>query len=84
MPIMPTTNNTLGALRPGDSATVIALDVSEDLYHRLAGLGVRVGKTVRLLRRGRFSGPLHIRIGTTDLMLRACEARAIRVRPHAS
>ena len=78
---MSTTTAHLGALRPGDSATVVALDVSEDLYHRLAALGVRVGKTVRLLRRGRFSGPLHIRIGTTDLMLRACEARAIRVRP---
>lgn len=78
---MSTTIATLGTLLPGDSATVIALDVSEDLYRRLAGLGVRVGKTVQLLRRGRFSGPLHIRIGTTDLMLRACEARAIRVRP---
>lgn len=81
MHVMPTTIPNLGALRPGDSATVIALDVSEELYHRLAGLGMRVGKTVRLLRRGRFSGPLHIRIGTTDLMLRVCEARAIRVRP---
>jgi ferrous iron transport protein A len=81
MHVMPMTMPNLGSLRPGDSATVIALDVSEELYHRLAGLGVRVGKTVRLLRRGRFSGPLHIRIGTTDLMLRVCEARAIRVRP---
>lgn len=79
---MTRTTSTLGAMRPGDSATVVALHVSEELYHRLAGLGVRVGKTVRVLRRGRFSGPLHIRIGTTDLMLRASEARAIQVRPH--
>ena len=81
---MPKTAPTLGGLKPGEIATVVALDVSEELYHRLAGLGVRVGKTVRLLRRGRFSGPLHIRIGTTDLMLRVCEARAIRVLPLAS
>jgi len=72
---------TLGTLRPGEAATVLALDVSEELYHRLAALGVRVGKRVQVLRRARFSGPLHIRIGTTDLMLRACEAGGIRVRP---
>ncbi len=70
-------------LRPGDSGTVLALDVSDNLYRRLAALGVRVGKTVRVLRRGRFSGALHVRIGTTDLMMRAGEARAIRVRPLA-
>lgn len=75
------TASTLGALRPGQAATVLALDVGEELYHRLAALGVRVGKRVQVVRRARFAGPLHIRVGTTDLMLRACEAGGIRVRP---
>lgn len=81
MPLPSETAATLGALRPGQVATVLAIDVSEELHHRLAALGVRVGKRVEVLRRARFSGPLHIRIGTTDLMLRACEAGGIRVRP---
>lgn len=81
---MPPKTSTLGTLHPGDSATVLALDVSEELHRRLTALGLRVGKTVRVLRRGRFSGAVHVRIGTTDLMMRAGEARAIRVRPLAS
>jgi len=34
-----------------------------------------------LLRRARFAGPLHIRVGTTDLMLRVSEACRIQVQP---
>jgi ferrous iron transport protein A len=80
----PTSVDHLGTLRPGESALVLALEVSDELYHRLSALGVRVGKRVKVLRRARFAGPLHIRIGTTDLMLRASEARSIRVRPVAA
>lgn len=71
--------HTLDALCPGDSATILALQTSADLYHRLAALGVRAGKCVHILRRGRFAGPLHIRVGTTDLMLRASDASCIQV-----
>ena len=80
MPSVP--RPTLSALRPGESATVLALQVGDELYRRLAALGLRVGKQVKVLRRARFSGPLHVRIGTTDLMLRACEAQCIEVRRH--
>lgn len=82
--MQPLTTPTLSALRAGESATVLALRVSDDLYRRLAALGLRVGKQVQVLRRARFSGPLHVRIGTTDLMLRACEARCIEVRRHGA
>ena len=70
---------TLDTLHPGQSGTILALNAEEELYHRLAALGVRVGKRVQLLRRARFAGPLHIRVGTTDLMLRISEAGCIRV-----
>jgi ferrous iron transport protein A len=76
--------NTLDALRPGETGTILALPDGAELYRRLAALGLRVGKRVRILRRGRFSGPLHVRVGTTDLMLRTSDACCIQVqRSHA-
>lgn len=71
--------HTLDSLHPGESATILALHAGAELHRRLAALGLRVGKHVRILRRGRFAGPLHIRVGTTDLMLRAKDASCIQV-----
>jgi ferrous iron transport protein A len=76
----PAPAQTLAGLSPGDSATILALDAGQVLYHRLAALGLRAGKTVRLIRRARFGGPFHVRVGTTDLMLRAPDARRVQVR----
>ena len=71
--------NTLDALHPGETGTILALNAGAELYRRLTALGLRVGKHVRILRRGRFAGPLHIRVGTTDLMLRPSDACCIQV-----
>jgi ferrous iron transport protein A len=76
----PARHQTLANLTPGDSATILALDAGHALHHRLTALGLRAGKTVRLIRRARFGGPYHIRVGTTDLMLRIPDARRIQVR----
>ncbi len=72
---------TLDKLRPGQSGTIRALQGDTELIHRLTALGVRAGKCVRVLRRASFAGPLHIRVGTTDLMLRVSEACCIGVEP---
>jgi len=71
------TTMTLNRLHPGESGTILALEASEELYQRLVALGLCIGKSVRLLRRARFGGPLHVRVGTTELMLRTREARCI-------
>ena len=71
---------TLDLLRAGECGVILALDAGQSLGHRLAALGLRAGKTVRLIRRARFGGPFHIRVGTTDLMLRIPDARRIQVR----
>lgn len=68
---------TLNRLDPGESGTILALEASEELYQRLVALGLRIGNSVRLLRRARFGGPLHVRVGTTELMLRTREARCV-------
>lgn len=72
---------TLDVLRPGQHGTIVALDADADLYRRFAALGMRAGKHVSLLRRGRFAGPLLIRVGTTEIMLRVRDARCIFVHP---
>jgi ferrous iron transport protein A len=51
-------------LNPGEQATIRAIEADEGLYHRLMALGFRIGKRIELVRRARFSGPLHVRIGT--------------------
>lgn len=75
--------STLESLRAHQRATILSVEAGEALYHRLAALGLRVGKQVCVLRRAPFGGPLQIRVGMTEIMLRAVEARCIRVAEEA-
>ena len=69
----------LSTLHPGDIAVIAALHAEHDLYHRLAAMGFRIGKQIQIIRRARLGGPLHVRIGTTDIMLRRTDASKIDV-----
>lgn len=69
----------LNDLLPGDDATVAAVEGDAPLRQRLAALGVRPGRPLRLVRRGALTGPLHVRLGTTDVILRRRHAHAILV-----
>ena len=69
----------LSSLQPGQSARISAIHAEEALHQRLLALGFRVGKQVEFIRRARFSGPLHVRIGTTDVMMRTTEAQRIEI-----
>ena len=66
-------------LVPGESATILAILTDEALRQRLMALGFRVGKRIELVRKASFSGPLQVRIGTTDILLRKNEASQISV-----
>jgi ferrous iron transport protein A len=70
---------TLAALQPGDTATIISIHAEEALHLRLLALGFRTGKRIEMIRKASFSGPLQVRIGTTDVMLRRIEAAKIKV-----
>ncbi len=76
-PTMPST--TLANMHPGDIATIVAIHAEEALHQRLLALGFRSGKQIELIRKASFSGPLQVRIGTTDIMLRRSEAAKITV-----
>ena len=71
--------SSLADLQPGETARIVRIDAEESLYQRLAALGFRQGKQFELVRRARFSGPVHVRIGTTDVILRLAEARRIQI-----
>jgi ferrous iron transport protein A len=70
---------TLAALHPGDIATIVSIHAEEALHLRLLALGFRSGKQIEMIRKASFSGPLQVRIGTTDVMLRRVEAAKIEV-----
>ena len=74
-----TSHNTLNQLAEGDSAWITDIDVSEDLGRRLTALGLSIGKQVRVLRRAAFNGPLHLRTGNTELMMRLPDAERIHI-----
>jgi ferrous iron transport protein A len=70
---------TLAHLHPGDTATIVSIHAEEALHQRLQALGFRSGKQIELIRKASFSGPLQVRIGTTDILLRRSEAEKIKV-----
>ena len=69
----------IAALHPGDIAVIVSIQAEEALHLRLLALGFRNGKRVELIRKASFSGPLQVRVGTTDVMLRRTEAEKIKV-----
>ena len=71
----------LDQLPSGEHATILALHAEAALERRLLALGLRPGQAVCLLRRGLMNGPLHVRVGTTELMLRRQEAQHIDIIP---
>ncbi len=70
----------LSSLIPGESATIVAIHTEEPLHQRLLAMGFRTGKQIEIIRKARFSGPLQVRIGTTDILLRKIEAEKIKVK----
>jgi ferrous iron transport protein A len=74
------TGVTLEQLMSGQRALIASIDGVEDrLKARMLALGLRRGREVAVIRRASLGGPLHIRVGSTDLMLRRREARLIHV-----
>lgn len=69
-------------LQSGAFATIsgiVAVNVDQPLMQRLMALGFRVGKRIQVMRKANFNGPLHVRIGSTDIILRESEAKLIQV-----
>lgn len=72
-------SSNLAGLLPGEEGTIRTIEADEGLFHRLTALGFRNGKRIEMIRRARFGGPLHVRIGTTEIILRKSEAHRIKI-----
>lgn len=71
--------STLATLQAGESGVIRAIHSEQALYFRLAAMGFRIGKRIEVIRSAHFSGPLHVRVGSTDIMLRRNEAQHIEI-----
>jgi len=71
--------STLASLDPGEEAVILAIHANEVLKSRLIALGFRLGQRVHVVRRGAFKGPLQVRIGGTDIVIRRQDARHVEI-----
>ncbi|MEW5891667.1 MAG: FeoA family protein [Pseudomonadota bacterium] len=70
----------LDQLKPHMRGIITDLHVGQELGRRMAGLGLRPGNTIEVIRLAPLKGPMQVRIGHTDLMLRRNEAAQIGIR----
>jgi ferrous iron transport protein A len=70
---------TLDQLEPGGSALILDVAAEPALRTRIEAMGLRVGRQVQVVRRARGGGPLQVRVGMTDLIIRPMQARLIQV-----
>lgn len=69
----------LSELAIGQPGIIEDVDAEGPFRQRLQALGFRIGKEVLPIRQAIFGGPLHVRIGSVNLMLRRNDAALIQV-----
>jgi len=81
---MTKTVHNLDCLPCGQHAFIKGVDLDRELRTRLKALGLEAGKAIQVLRRASLGGPLHVRVGTREIILRRPEAAGIPVSPALS
>jgi len=69
----------LNQLSTDGTGTIAAIHAGQDMRRRLAGLGMRLGIRVKVIRLSPLDGPMQIRVGSTDLILRRSDAAHIEI-----
>lgn len=69
----------LNSLMPGKPARITTLRLDPSDSERLAAFGLVSGTRLEVLRKASLGGPLQIRLGLTELMLRRHLAKQIDV-----
>jgi ferrous iron transport protein A len=70
----------LSELTIGQRGIIEEVETEEQFRWRLQALGFRIGREVRLIRQALFGGPLQVRIGSVNVMLRRHDAAFIHLR----
>jgi len=71
----------LSILPAGRCGTIVRIDANAELTARMRALGLMPGRQVKVMRRSPFHGPIQVRAGQTDLIIRRSEAATVQLRP---
>ena len=71
----------LHTLPVGRCGTILSIDAPAELAARMRALGLQPGRRIKVIRRSPFHGPIQVRAGQTDLMIRRAEAAIIQMQP---
>lgn len=71
--------NTLSSVKVGTTIKIVDIDLEEIILKRLNALGIRIGKYITVVRRACLDGPIQVRAGQTDILLRLDLAKMITV-----
>lgn len=69
----------LSELPIGQPGIIEDMDAEDHFRQRLQTLGFRIGKEVRPIRQALFGGPIQVRVGSVNVMLRRNDAALIHV-----
>lgn len=61
----------------GDQCRITNIQAEAELRQRMGALGLREGCVFQILRKASFGGPIHVRVGTTEVIMRRIEAQRI-------
>lgn len=70
----------LSQLQVGQSGIIHQVHAEATLALRLNAMGFRTGKLIQLIRTAPLNGPLQVRIGSTDIIIRMQEAQHIELK----
>jgi ferrous iron transport protein A len=71
----------LSTVPAGRCCVIARIDADADLTARMRALGLQLGRRVHVMRRSPFKGPIQVRSGQTDIIIRRADAALIHVQP---
>lgn len=71
----------LSTLPAGRCGTILNIEAPPELAARMHALGLLPGRRIQVIRRSPFQGPIQVRAGQTDLIIRRGEAATVLLRP---
>jgi ferrous iron transport protein A len=71
----------LNTVPAGRCCIIARIDAEADLSARMRALGLQLGRRIQVMRRSPFKGPIQVRSGQTDVIIRRADAAMIKVRP---
>ncbi|MDP2786991.1 MAG: FeoA family protein [Pseudomonadota bacterium] len=71
----------LNTVPAGRCCIIMRIDADSDLTARMRALGLQLGRRIQVMRRSPFQGPIQVRSGQTDIIIRRADAAAVQVRP---